>query len=190
MTPEELLEILHRANQLKTETRHNWTMIDRKESVADHSWSTSLMAMLLSHEEEFQSLDMNRVIRMCLIHDLGESFTGDIPTFEKSGSDEKREDELLYEWVNGFPPGVKQEWISLLDEMSALETKEAKTYKALDKLEAVIAHDEADIKTWLPLEFELQKTYGSENVTFSPYLTELKQVIDAMTEEKISGEKN
>lgn len=189
MKPEELLEILHRANQLKVATRHNWTTDNRKESVADHSWRIALMAMLLSNEEEFSGLDMNKVIRMCLIHDLGEAFTGDIPTFEKSGSDEKKEDELFYEWVNGFPAEVKQEWISLLDEMSALETKEAKTYKALDKLEAVIAHDEADIQTWLPLEYDLQRTYAKENVTFSPYLRELKQAIDAMTEAKIANEK-
>lgn len=189
MTPEELLEILHRANQLKIQTRHNWTVENRKESVADHSWRIALMAMLLSNEDEFQSLDMNKVIRMCLIHDLGEAFTGDIPTFEKSGSDEKKEDALFYEWVNSFPEEVRKEWISLLDEMSALETKEAKTYKALDKLEAVIAHDEADICTWLPLEYDLQRTYGRENVTFSPYLSELKQAIDTMTEEKIAEEK-
>lgn len=189
MTPEELLEILHRANQLKIQTRHNWTVENRKESVADHSWRIALMAMLLSNEDEFQSLDMNKVIRMCLIHDLGEAFTGDIPTFEKSGSDEKKEDALFYEWVNSFPEEVRKEWISLLDEMGSLETKEAKTYKALDKLEAVIAHDEADICTWLPLEYDLQRTYGRENVTFSPYLSELKQAIDTMTEEKIAEEK-
>lgn len=189
MTPEELLEILHRANQLKVQTRHNWTMENRKESVADHSWRIALMAMLLSNEEEFQVLDMNRVIRMCLIHDLGEAFTGDIPAFEKNKSDEKKEDELFYSWVNSFPEDIRREWISLLDEMSTLETKEAKTYKALDKLEAVIAHDEADIKTWLPLEYDLQRTYAKENVVFSPYLRELKQAIDTMTEEKIAKEK-
>lgn len=147
------------------------------------------MAMLLSHENEFQNLNMNKVIRMCLIHDLGEAFTGDIPTFEKSRMDEKKEGALFYEWVSDFPEEVRIEWISLLDEMCALETKEAKTYKALDKLEAVIAHDEADICTWLPLEYDLQKTYGKDNVTFSPYLTELKQVIDEMTEDKIANEK-
>lgn len=189
MKPEELLEILHRANQLKIQTRHNWTMENRKESVADHSWRIALMAMLLSHENEFQNLNMNKVIRMCLIHDLGEAFTGDIPTFEKSRMDEKKEDALFYEWVSDFPEEVRIEWISLLDEMCALKTKEAKTYKALDKLEAVIAHDEADICTWLPLEYDLQKTYGKDNVTFSPYLTELKQVIDEMTEDKIANEK-
>lgn len=54
MTPEELLEILHRANMLKINTRHNWTIGERKESVADHSWRIALMAMLISKEDEFK----------------------------------------------------------------------------------------------------------------------------------------
>lgn len=189
MTPEELLEILHRANNLKINTRHNWTIGDRKESVADHSWRIALMAMLISQEDEFKDTDMNKVIRMCLIHDLGEAFTGDIPVFNKTKNDESKEDALFFEWVNSFPEKQQQEWNALLNEMTALETKEAKTYKALDKLEALIAHDEADISTWLPLEYELQLTYGNENVQFSPYLKQFKEAIDEMTKEKIAKEK-
>lgn len=185
MTPEELLEILHRANMLKINTRHNWTIGERKESVADHSWRIALMAMLISKEDEFKNVDMNKVIRMCLIHDLGEAFTGDIPVFDKNKEDENKEDEIFFSWVNSFPAAQKEEWNALLKEMNALETVEAKTYKALDKLEALIAHDEADISTWLPLEYDLQLTYGKENVVFSPYLSALKQRIDEDTKNKI-----
>ncbi len=188
MKPEQLLSILHRANDLKIQTRHNWTIGDRKESVADHSWRIALMAMLLSDEEEFRSLDMNKVIRMCLIHDLGEAFTGDIPAFEKHEEDEIKEEQLFMSWVTTFPDEQKNSWLTLLEEMKALQTKEAKVFKALDKLEAVISHDEADISTWLPLEYELQFVYGNENVQFSPYLKELKAAIDILTKEKIQNE--
>lgn len=185
MTPEELLEILHRANMLKINTRHNWTIGERKESVADHSWRITLMAMLISQEDEFKNVDMNKVIRMCLIHDLGEAFTGDIPVFDKNKEDENKEDEIFFSWVNAFPAAQKEEWNALLKEMNALETVEAKTYKALDKLEALIAHDEADISTWLPVEYDLQLTYGKENVVFSPYLSAVKEKIDEDTRNKI-----
>ena len=57
------------------------------------------MAMLLSGEEEFRQVKMDRVIRMCLIHDLGEAFTGDIPAFEKKPSEEKEEEQILDQWV-------------------------------------------------------------------------------------------
>lgn len=131
---------------------------------------------------------MDRVIRMCLIHDLGESFTGDIPTFEKSDADTQTEDELFLNWVQSFPEPQRKEWQTLLAEMERLETKEAKTYKALDKLEALISHNESDISTWLPLEYELQLTYGQENMQFSEYLRGFRQTIDEWTRKKIAEE--
>lgn len=188
MKPEELLKILNTAGKLKVSTRHNWTEKGRKESVADHCWRLALMAMLLDGVPEYQNLDMNRVIRMCLIHDLGEAFTGDIPTFEKTAQNETAEEDLYLNWVNSFPSPAKEEWLSLLQEMIELKTPEAKLYKALDKLEAVISHDEADIRSWLPLEYDLQKTYGREQVQFSPYLQQLKKAIDACTDQKIASE--
>lgn len=185
MRPQELLRVLSKAASLKTTSRHCYTSEGRTESVADHSWRIALMAMLLSGEPEFQDLDMDRVIRMCLIHDLGEAFTGDIPTFEKTTQDDRKEEQLLHAWVEDFPESQRTEWRELLGEMEALETKEAKLYKALDKLEALISHNESDLSTWLPLEYDLQFTYGKENVEFSRYLKALRGCIDRWTEQKI-----
>ena len=188
MKSEEFLKILAQAARLKITTRHCYIEEDRKESVADHSWRIALMAMLLTGVEEYCDFDMDKVIRMCLIHDLGESFTGDIPTFEKTGDDADVEDDLFHQWVNTFPEPQRAEWTGLLAEMEALETKEAKLYKALDKLEALISHNESDINTWLPLEYDLQFTYGQENMKFSPYLKELRAAVDDWSREKIERE--
>ena len=70
--------------------------------------------------------------------------------------------------------------------MANLQTKEAKTYKALDKLEAVISHNESDLSTWLPLEYDLQLVYGKEQVQFSEYLKALSRHIDTWTRRKIA----
>ncbi len=188
MTPKEFLDILSAAARLKTTMRHCWTMESRQESVADHSWRITLMAMLLSGTEEFRDIDLNKVMRMCLIHDLGEAFTGDIPTFRKSGADTAVEDEIFARWVSGFPEANREEWSTLLREMDALETREAKLYKALDRLEALISHNESDIRTWLPLEYGLQLTYGQESMQFSPWLTELRRLVDEWTLNKIENE--
>lgn len=185
MQPAQLLKILRVAEKLKCNTRHCVTSTGRPESVAEHSWRLALMAMLLT--AEFPELDLNRVIRMCLIHDLGEAFTGDIPTFVKTDADSRREDDLFGRWIQTLPADVRGEWESLLEEMNAQKTGEAKLYKALDRLEAVIQHNESDIDSWLPLEYSLQLTYGAENVRFSPYLRELKQEIDQWTREKIAA---
>lgn len=189
MNAEELLKILSVAEKLKCNTRHCYTSNGRQESVAEHSWRLALMAMLLSGEEEFRQVKMDRVIRMCLIHDLGEAFTGDIPAFEKKPSEEKEEEQILDQWVAAFPQAQKEEFQSLLEEMAALETVEAKLYKALDKLEALIQHNESDLSTWLPLEYELQFTYGQEQMQFSPYVKELRAAVDQWTARKIAEEK-
>ena len=188
MTPEEFLSILQVAGRLKTTTRHCWTQAERKESVADHSWRIALMAMLLSGEEAFRDIDMAKVIRMCLIHDLGEAFTGDIPAFDKTQANADHEDDLFLQWVDTFPAAQRAQWQELLAEMLALSTPEAKTYKAMDKLEALISHNESDIATWLPLEYDLQLTYGQENMQFSDYLIRLRAVIDDWTRRKIREE--
>ena len=186
MKPAELLEILSVAEKLKCATRHCYTSSGRHESVAEHSWRISLMAMLL--EPEFPEADMNKVIRMWLIHDLGEAFTGDIPTFLKQTVDEQKEEDLYHQWVSTLPEDAKEDFTSLLAEMEAMETPEARIYKALDKLEAVIQHNESDISTWLPLEYDLQLRYGRENVEFSSYMKELKAEIDHWTRRKIAEE--
>ena len=186
MKPEALLDILRVAARLKTNTRHCFTAPQRAESVADHSWRIALMAMLLSGEEEYRDYDMDRVIRMCLIHDLGEAITGDIPTFLKTDGDVTKEDALFDRWVDGFEEPQKSEWQNLLKEMNAQETREAKLYKSLDKLEAIISHNESDIETWLPLEYDLQYTYGREQIAFSPTLTRLRERIDQWTDDKIA----
>ncbi|MBQ6322626.1 MAG: HD domain-containing protein [Lachnospiraceae bacterium] len=188
MQPQQLLDILSQAAKLKTELRHCYTEGERRESVADHSWRIALMAMLLSGVDEYADLDMNKVIRMCLIHDLGETFTGDIPTFVKTDKDAGREDNLFLAWVQTFPRPQREEWLSLLAEMEAQESTEAKLYKSLDRLEALIAHNESDIATWLPLEYDLQFTYGQENIRFSPYLMALRKKIDAWSFRKIEAE--
>ena len=185
MNPTELIKILNVAEKLKCNTRHCYTSSGRHESVAEHCWRTALMAMLL--EKEFPQADMNKVIKMILIHDLGEAFTGDIPCFEKSSNDEKKESRVLDDWVQTFPEPERTQWLELYAEMNALKTQEAKIYKALDKMEAVIQHDESDLSTWLPLEYELQFKYGTENVQFSEYMKNLKAEIDKITQNKIGS---
>ena len=183
MKPAELLEILKVAEKLKCNTRHSYTSSGRHESVAEHSWRIALMAMLLT--EEFPHADMNKVIRMCLIHDLGEAFTGDIPAFEKNDAHTATEEQLLHAWVETLPEDTRREFEALLAEMEQMESPEARIYKALDKIEAVIQHDEADIATWLPLEYDLQLRYGKEQMAFSPYMQALKEEVDDWTRKKI-----
>ncbi|MCQ2490240.1 MAG: HD domain-containing protein [Ruminococcus sp.] len=186
MTPNEFLEILHTAERLKDTLRHCTTSSGRIESVAEHSWRISLMAMLLKNE--FPDADINKVTEMCLIHDLGECFTGDIPTFAKTDSDRAHEDTLLGKWVDSLPQEVSRHFSELYAEMNAQNTKEARIFKALDKLEALIQHNESPLDTWSENELELNKTYAFDTVAFSDWLTDLRKEILAETVNKLENE--
>lgn len=184
MEPEKLLKSLSVAERLKDATRHCYTSGGRRESVAEHSWRITLMAYWVS--DEFPEADLEKLMKMCLIHDLGEAFTGDIPTFNKTESDEQKESSLLGEWVAGLPQPFADEMRALYQEMEERETLEARIYKALDNLEALIQHNESDISTWIPLEYDLQMTYGNDKVQFSEYLTKLRDEVRNDSKKKIA----
>lgn len=183
MEARKLLKALSVAERLKDATRHCYTKNGRQESVAEHSWMMTLMAFLI--KDEFPDADMDKVIRMCIIHDLGEAFTGDIPTFEKTKENEKTEENLLTEWVNSLPEIQRNEMTALFNEMQKLETVEAKIYKAIDSLEALIQHNISDLSTWIPKEYELNKTYADDKVAFSEYLKAVREEVRKDTFKKI-----
>lgn len=108
MDYKDFLSILSVAEKLKCSTRHSDTSSGRRESVAEHSWRLALMAMLL--EDEFSDVNISKVIKMCLIHDLGEAFTGDIAAFDKTDADSAKEEEQYETWVSTFPEFQKMEF--------------------------------------------------------------------------------
>lgn len=188
MEARKLIDILELAERLKDTTRHCYTKNGRHESVAEHCWMASLMAFFL--RDEFPEADMDKVMKMIIIHDLGEAFTGDIPTFDKTAANEKTEEDLLYRWVRTLPAPYAQEMMELYEEMAARETLEAKIYKAIDGMEAVIQHNISDISTWIPREYELNMTYADDKVAFSDYLKVLREEIRKDTILKIEEGKD
>lgn len=184
MRPEKLLEIIHLAEKLKNVPRHCETSAGRTESVAEHCWRICLMAYFM--KDEFPDTDMDKVVKMCVFHDMGEIFTGDIPAFEKNTAHEDAEANALVSWVQSLPKPYDTELKELYTEMAEQKTKEAKLYKAIDNLEALIQHNESDLKTWLPLEYDLQLTYGVENCAFSEYTKALRELVKAESEEKMA----
>ena len=186
MEARKLLEALVVAERLKDTTRHCYTTKGRHESVAEHSWMMTLMAFFM--RDEFPEADMDKVIRMCIIHDLGECFTGDIPTFEKTEANEVTEETLLNNWVDSLPANYAEEMKALYEEMAERKTVEAKIYKAIDDLEALIQHNLSDLSTWIPREYDLNMTYADDKVAFSEYLKTLREEVRKDTIKKIENE--
>ncbi len=183
----EYIKILNTFEAMKRNTRHSWLSDGRHESVAEHSWRITVMAYFI--KDEFPEADIDKVIKMCLFHDIGEAFTGDIPAFLKTTEDEIIEENTVDKFIAALPEVYRNELVPLFDEMNRLETLEAKIYKALDKMETLIQHNEADISTWLPLEYEMNLVYGENEVQFSEYMRELKKAVNEESVRKIEEEK-
>jgi putative hydrolase of HD superfamily len=186
MKPEEYISFLSVIEKLKCNTRHSWTSSGRAESVAEHSWRLAVMALLCA--DEFPKLDINKVIKMCLIHDFGEALTGDVPSFWKTDKHEEEEQQAIESLLGRLPEQLRSELGALFAEMEAKETQEAKLYKALDNMEAVVSHNEAPISTWLPREYEENLIYGEENAAFSAWTKKLREVLKDDSLRKIERE--
>jgi len=183
MQPRELIDFLGIIGQLKRNTRHVWSENGRQESVAEHSWRLAVMALLVA--DEFAGLDMEKVVKMCLIHDFGEAITGDIPSFYKTKQDREKEDVAVSDLLQNLPSGLADEFTGLFKEMAELKTEEAKLFKALDRMEAIVSHNESPLETWLELEYTENITYGDENVVHNEYLKALKEEMKKDTINKI-----
>ena len=181
------IKIMNTFEAMKRNTRHSWLSDGRHESVAEHSWRITVMAYFI--KDEFPEADIDKVIKMCLFHDIGEAFTGDIPAFVKTNEDEITEENAVDKFISTLPEEYRNELTLLFDEMNKLESLEARIYKALDKMETLIQHNEADISTWLPLEYEMNLVYGEKEVQFSEYMKELKKAVNEETVRKIEEKK-
>jgi len=176
------LKFLNNIEKLKCHLRHSWTSSGRQESVAEHSWRTALMAMIFS--DECSEVDMRKVMEMLIIHDLGEVFEGDTPAFNKTSTHTPSEKESILKVVAGLPPKIQQKITSLWDEFDSGTSLEAKIAHAIDKMEAVIQHNEADISTWTPIEHDMNLVYGEKEADCHPFLKEIRGIVRKDTEIK------
>lgn len=183
-----LLEFLRNAERLKTVTRSAYTSTGDVESVAEHSWRLALMAILLA--PQFPDVDQARLVRMCLVHDLGEAIGGDIPAPEQArrraegalegkSAAERRD---LLTLVASLPQPLRDDIVGLWDEYEAAETPTAKLAKALDKLETILQHTQGRNPPGFDYRFNLG--YGREHTEGPPLIAAIREILDRATEDR------
>jgi putative hydrolases of HD superfamily len=176
-----ILDFLRAAESLKTATRSGWTTAGQPESVAEHTWRLCLMALVL--HGEFPGVDFAKLVKICIVHDLGEAIGGDIPAPEqarrgasKSG-DERRD---LVTLLDPLPQALRAEILALWDEYEAAETPEARLAKGLDKLETILQHTQGQNPPDFDYRFNIG--YGRQHTDHHPVLIELRKILDDATE--------
>jgi putative hydrolase of HD superfamily len=176
---EGVLTFLRAAERLKTVMRSGWTSDGQQESVAEHTWRLCLMAMLLYGHTP--GIDLARLLKMCLIHDLGEAIGGDVPApAQKAGAskaDQERSD--LVQLIAPLPPALRQEIVDLWDEYEAAGSPEAKIAKGLDKLETILQHNQGKNPANFDYAFNLE--YGLRYTAADPIMSALRQRLDEET---------
>lgn len=192
LTPQTLIKFLTFAEGLKNTLRHSYTSQGRRESVAEHTWTLTLLAMLVFDQLQ-EPVDQLKVLKLLIVHDLPEIITGDIPAFDKLQQLEQAqaaEAEALVRIEAMLPAPWGREIAMLCDEFEARQTPEARLAYAIDKAEAFIQHNIADISTWDQNDFDYQTDLQSprrEHFNFDPYMAALRDQIDADTLQKIAA---
>jgi putative hydrolases of HD superfamily len=151
-----ILEVLLLAERLKSELRHSWLSDGRQESVAEHTWRMALMAVLLEPYLD-EEVDMGRMLKMIIVHDLVEVEAGDIPAFtlvteEAKALKQQKELAAIESLRTRLGNGIGQHVFELWQEFEAKHTYEARVANALDRLEVRLQHNQANISTWLEAE--------------------------------------
>ena len=134
-----LFDFIKFSAQLRSVIRNNNATPDRKESVAEHSWHLALISWVLhkSFEEEFGTkISLERMIKMCLMHDLVEINVGDASTWkpEERIDKESKEEASAQEIFSKLPTELGEEMLGLWHEFEKGETLESKITRGIDRV--------------------------------------------------------
>ncbi|GLK93085.1 phosphohydrolase [Achromobacter xylosoxidans] len=178
------LAFLQEAEKLKSVLRSGFTSTGRPESTAEHSWRLCLMAM--AFEDELAGLDMLKVLKLCVIHDLGEAIHGDVPAIEKHRHPDKSEQEKsdLLHLTRSLDEKQRAGILALWQEYEDAATPEAKAVKALDKLETILQHTQGLNPPDFDYGFNL--TYGQKHTDADPLFALMCTILDEKTRARIN----
>ena len=166
------LAFIREVEGLKSVYRTAWTATGQRESTAAHSWRLTLLAALLL--PAYPKLDIGRVLRMCLIHDMGELYDGDVSAALHPDGEEKerREREGAGRAFSFLPAAAAAEY-------PRGESPESRLVKALDKAETILQHNQGANPPAFDYAFNL--TYGAAYFQDDQLLEALREVLDTGT---------
>ena len=183
----QLLSLLQLAERLKFELRHSWSSNGRRESVAEHSWQMALMAVLM-HRHLEHPVNLEKALKMVVIHDLLEAEAGDIPFFEtgpRKAAKASKEQAAIKNIRDMLDEPTGQEIYALWHEFEALQSLEAKFAKALDSLEVQIQHNLAPFDTWEEVAYGLVYSKMDKHCTHDAFLQAMCNGVKQAGEQKM-----
>lgn len=182
-----ILTFLQAAEQLKDTLRSGFTSAGASESTAEHTWRLCLMVMLF--EKELPEINFTKLLKLCVVHDLGEAISGDTPAIYQTTDDNKDERERhdLETLCAPLSEDLKRDMMSLWDEYTAASTPEAILAKGFDKLETMLQH--AIGKNPPDFDYEFNLSYGAKHTSRHPLLQQIRDLVDAATLGRMTEDK-
>jgi putative hydrolase of HD superfamily len=180
-----ILSFLDEANRLKDTIRSGRTPEGRQESSAEHSWRLCLLVILFAGELE--GVDLLKLIKICLVHDLGEAISGDVAAIHQSEDDDRagRERADLVTLCAPLPDDLGSEMIALWDEYAEAKSPEAILAKGLDKIETMLTHTTG--RNPADFDYGFNLGYGLSATERHPLLTAVRAQVDARTRSLVRG---
>ncbi len=180
-----ILDFLKSAEQLKNTLRSARTSTGRHESTAEHTWRLCLLILLF--EKQYADVDILKLMKICIVHDLGEAISGDIPAIAQvPGSDKNAaERKDLKQLIAPLPDTIQGDILSLWDEYESASSKEAILAKAFDKIETLVQHTQGENPQDFDYGFNL--SYGRKYTDLDPITARLRSLVDRDTE-RLAGE--
>ena len=188
---EKQIRFIEEIDKIKNITRQNRVIYDdRKENDAEHSWHLAVMAFLFAEYMEEQNLDVLKVMKMVLIHDIVEIDAGDTFCYDEVGyrDKEEREKQAAERLFNILPEDQSSLLWDLWREFEDMKTKEAQFAACLDRFQPLILNNNTNGHTWnregVDSKKVLQRNSPLKNTT--PKLWEyVLQVVDSAVERGI-----
>ena len=144
------LEFLVEIDKMKNVLRRT-LIVDgsRRENDAEHSWHLAMLAMVLEEYSE-REINISRVVRMCLVHDLVEVYAGDTFAYDEKGYEDKfaRETAAADKLFSMLPTEQGEEFRALWEEFDEAQTADAMYAAAMDRLQPMMNNFLTDGHTW------------------------------------------
>ena len=179
------LEFLKQAEALKDTLRSGNTSRGRSESTAEHSWRLALV--VLTFADLLPDIDLLKLLKLCILHDLGEAVDGDIPAPEQVYVAEKsaKEREDFISLIEPLPAVIRAEFLELWDDYENAVSAEAKLAKAFDKIETLLQHNQG--KNGADFDYGFNLEYGRNYTDANSFTAKLRAIIDKETRQ-LAGE--
>lgn len=184
---DKLIKFLKEVEKLKFIERKVY-LSDQKsnENDAEHSWHVAMFVMIF--EKEFPDLNVKKMLKMALIHDLVEIYAGDTFTFDKEGRKTKKERECkaAKKLFGMLPPDLKKEFFSLMEEFEERKTREAVFTQSFDKLLPIVQNILSKGKAWKEYHVTEKMAYDIKipYLSFDKKILSIYKKLTAETKEK------